>query len=39
VQGDHTGEFVCVGAECVSFGDGTEWAVDPATGIVGKRLA
>lgn len=39
VQGDHTGEFVRVGAECVSFADGTEWAIDPDTGIVGKRLA
>lgn len=39
VQGDHTGEFVRVGAECISFADGTEWAIDPDTGIVGKRLA
>lgn len=38
-QGDHTGEFVRVGAECISFSDGTEWAIDPDTGIVGKRLA
>lgn len=39
VQGDHAGEFVRVGAECISFADGTEWAIDPDTGIVGKRLA
>lgn len=38
-QGDHTGEFIRVGAECISFADGTEWAIDPDTGIVGKRLA
>lgn len=37
--GDHTGEFVRKGAECISFADGTEWAIDPDTGIVEKRLA